>query len=33
LAIGKKIIEDYGGRIWIESSQGKGSKFYFNWPS
>lgn len=33
LAIGKKIIEDYGGSIWIESSQGKGSKFYFNWPS
>jgi signal transduction histidine kinase len=33
LAIGKKIIEGYGGRIWIESSQGKGSKFYFNWPT
>ena len=30
LAIVKKIIEDYDGRIWIESYINKGSKFYFS---
>ena len=30
LTIAKKIIESNGGRIWLESSPGKGATFYFN---
>lgn len=29
LTIVKKIIERYGGRIWLESVQGEGTTFYF----
>jgi signal transduction histidine kinase len=31
LAIGKKIIEDYGGKVWVESKLGNGARFYFDW--
>jgi signal transduction histidine kinase len=33
LAIVKKIVEDKGGKVWIESEKGAGTKFYFSWPA
>ncbi|MHA6249853.1 sensor histidine kinase [Pontibacter sp. CAU 1760] len=32
LATVKKIVEDMGGRIWIETPPGGGTSFLFTWP-
>lgn len=32
LAIVKKLIQYYGGEVWVESDKGQGSKFCFSFP-
>lgn len=33
LSIVKKLIEEQGGKIWLQSENGKGTKFTFTWPA
>ena len=32
LAISKKLVELHGGKIWVESKQGRGNIFAFSLP-
>ncbi|HNR96469.1 MAG TPA: ATP-binding protein, partial [Anaerolineae bacterium] len=32
LSIAKRIVDSYGGRLWVESELGKGSRFSFALP-
>ena len=32
LAVVKRIVQRYGGRIWVESVEGEGSSFHLSFP-
>ncbi|MEE8359491.1 MAG: ATP-binding protein, partial [Candidatus Omnitrophota bacterium] len=32
LSIAKEVAERHGGKIWVESEEGKGSSFYIRLP-
>jgi len=32
LSITRSLVELHGGRVWVESELGKGSRFYVEWP-
>ncbi|MEH6345269.1 MAG: ATP-binding protein [Bermanella sp.] len=33
LAVSKRLVENHGGRIWLESTVGEGAAFYFSLPA
>jgi signal transduction histidine kinase len=33
LAMVRKYVEVFGGTVWLESAEGKGSTFRFTWPA
>ena len=33
LALVRRLCERFGGEVWVESSLGEGSRFYFTWPT
>ncbi len=32
LAVVKRLVEGFGGKVWVESEPGNGSRFHFTWP-